>query len=474
MRLFDTKVQYIKYQVLKEVTKMAIEDRLIDVYLEIPKKIIPGPKASFRCCIFKERAVLTERIKLAMGGNLNQKSFVEVIDIACDECPVGGYEVTHACRGCIAHRCSEVCKKDAIYFDENHRAKIDKTKCVECGACEKVCPYSAIMNYKRPCEKACKTQAIYMDELHRAKIDYQKCIDCGSCVYQCPFGAISDSSMILDVVNMLKEKKQRIFALVAPSIAGQFKYASLHQIVTGIKKMGFDDVIEAALGADYAALAESKELSEKNFLMSSCCPAFVTYVQKFYPSLKSSISHNLSPMLIMADYLKRIEPQCKVVFIGPCVAKKKEFKSYDGLYNVDAVLTFEELQAFIDGFDIDLNALEDTPLNNASYYGRIFARTGGLTDAMRQAFLEQKIEFDFKPVVCSGISEVKPQLIKASKGVLQENFIEGMACEGGCIGGPCCLTHGPKELSQVDKYGKEAYEKTLLESTRIITFSQQK
>ncbi|MFW6318663.1 MAG: 4Fe-4S dicluster domain-containing protein [Bacillota bacterium] len=465
MRLFDTKVQHLKYKVLREVAKASLNDTLIHAYRDIPQNIIKGPNPNYRCCIYKERAIISERITLAMGGNQSIDSPIEVINIACDECPVGGYEVTRACRGCIAHRCKTVCPKEAISFDHNHRAVIDKDKCVECGQCEKVCPYSAIVHYKRPCVNACPVEAITMNNDNTATIDYDRCIECGACVHQCPFGAISDKSEILDVVETLKDNalhKKKIYAIVAPSISSQFSYASLNQVITGIKMMGFHDVVEAALGADLAALLESKELSEKGFLTSSCCPSFVTYIEKHIKSMTPHISHNLSPMALVGAHIKKHTPNAYTVFIGPCTSKKSEAKKDTVKGSIDAVLTFEELQALIDAYDINLSTLkaEDT-LNNASYYGRIFARTGGLSDAMRQAFKEQAIDFDFNPIVCSGIKESKTALLKASHNKLQANFIEGMACEGGCIGGPCCLTHGPKDLKQVDRYGKEAYEKTI-------------
>ncbi len=280
MRKFDTKVQLLKYKVLREVARCAFEDRLDEASYTIPKIIVTGPQATMRCCIYKERAIVGERIHLAMGGDKNNPNVIEVLSIACDECPVGGYEVTDACRGCIAHRCEDVCKRGAITFDNNQKAHIDKEKCVECGKCASVCPYSAIANYKRPCEKACKVKAISMSPTKAASINNDKCIACGACVYQCPFGAIMDKSFIVDVVNLIKNSenntKYKLYAVVAPSISSQFSYAKLGQVISGIKQLGFHNVVEAALGADMVAYAEAKELTEKGFLTSSCCPAFVT------------------------------------------------------------------------------------------------------------------------------------------------------------------------------------------------------
>ncbi len=474
IRKFDTKVQYLKYKVLREVAKQAWNDTLYDNLLDIPKMIVPGNEPTMRCCVYKERAILGERIKIAMGGNKNHTNPIEVIEIACDECPVGGYEVTNACRGCLAHRCDDVCKFGAISFDHNHVAHIDKSMCKECGACAKVCPYTAIVSRKRPCENACKVKAISMNENKAAKINDDKCISCGACVYQCPFGAITDRSYILNVIDLIKKSQEgrdyKLYCVVAPSISSQFIYAKLGQVISGIKALGFHTVVEAALGADMVADAESRELVEKGFLTSSCCPAFVDFIEKNFPNLKEHISHNLSPMATIAKYIKDTTPNAKVVFIGPCTAKKAESQKERVKPYVDAVLTFEELQALLDSRDIDITTLGEDVLDNASYFGRIFARSGGLTDAVAQALKEQGLDEEFllKPCSCDGIEACKLALFKKSKGVLDANFIEGMACIGGCIGGAGCLTHGEKNKAEVDKYGKEAYEKTITDAIKIL------
>ena len=426
-----------------------------------------------RCCVYKERAILAERVKLAMGGDKENPNVIEVIKIACDECPMGGYEVTNACRGCLAHRCEDVCRRNAISFDHQHVAHIDKSLCVGCGSCAKVCPYTAIISRKRPCENACKIKAISMSEDKSASINNEKCISCGACVYQCPFGAIMDKSFILNVIDLIKKsennQKYKVYAVVAPSISSQFTYAKLGQVISGIKALGFHTVIEAALGADMVAEAESRELVEKGFLTSSCCPAFVSFIEKNFPAMVPHISHNLSPMATIAKYIKEHEEGAKIVFIGPCTAKKAEVQREAIKPYVDAAMTFEELQALFDSRDIDITTLGEDVLDNASYFGRIFARSGGLSDAVKEALKEQGLEdFDLKPCACDGIEECRIALLKKNKNLLDANFIEGMACIGGCIGGAGCLTHGEKNKAEVDKYGMEAYEKTIADATSVL------
>lgn len=471
MRIFDTDVQKLKYMVLREVARRAFEDRLIDCYPEIPPLIAPGPQPTMRCCVYKERAIATERVGLAMGGRRAETDIIRVIPIACDECPVSTYAVGEDCRGCLAHRCTAACPCGAITIGEDKKARIDPDKCVECGKCASVCPYSAIHNRKRPCEKACKVKAISMGVNKVASIDQDKCTACGACVYQCPFGAVTDRSFILDAVRMLREGQAgayRVYAVVAPSIVSQFRYAKVGQVITALRRLGFHSVVEAALGADMVAWDEARELNEQGFLMSSCCPAFVDYVHRQFPKLAGHLSENLSPMARIAAYIKRTDPLAKVIFIGPCTAKKAEAQKERVMPHVDCVLTFEELQALIDSRDFDVSQLTESELDNASYFGRIFARSGGLTDAVRQAAAEQGLGIQLKPVVCNGIEECRLALLKAGRGALDGNFIEGMACVGGCIGGAGCLTHGAKDAGEVDRYGREAAEKTISDAISVM------
>lgn len=459
MRKFDTKIQYLKYMALKEVAKAAWNDELLDRISDIPKQIA-GPKATMRCCIYKERAILAERVKLAVGGDKANPNIIEVIAPACDECPMGGYDVTNACRGCIAHRCKEACKVGAISFDENQKCHIDKSKCVECGACARACQYSAIVNHRRPCEVSCKIGAISMSETKAAAIDNEKCTACGACVYQCPFGAISDKSFILNIIDLIKRsengKNFPLYAIVAPSIAAQFTYARGGQVISAIRQLGFTHVTEVATGADSTALHEASELVEKGFLTSSCCPAFVSYVKTAFPDMADKISSTPSPMVMTAMRIREQSPDAKIVFIGPCTAKKAEARLDEVRPFIDSVLTFEELQALFDSRDIELTVLNDEELDEASRYGRIFARSGGLTEAVAKALDELGADFEVKSAVCSGFDECKVALLKASKGVLKENFIEGMACAGGCVGGAGCLTHGTGGKALVDRHGDAA------------------
>ena len=470
--MFDTDVQLLKNRVLSQVARHAFEGSLDPIsVMGISKEIIPDDaEPTMRCCIYKERAIVDERVKLAMGGAPEKKAIVQVLPIACDECPLDGMTVTGNCRGCIAHRCINACPKNAIVFGPDRKAHIDKSMCINCGRCKDACPYSAIVKRTRPCMNACKANALSTDpKTSKAVIDEEKCISCGQCVYQCPFGAIVDRSFITKVIEMLKDSenntKYHVYAVVAPAIASQYDTIpgmNTEKAVSGIRELGFHAAIEAAWGGDMVAYMEAQELVEKGFLTSSCCPAFVNFIHRNYPTIVPDISSNPSPMVQMGKVLKQMDPGCKVVFIGPCIAKKDEYLR--NTEHLDAVLTFEELQALFDSRDIDISKLEGTPLDNASYFGRIFARSGGLCEAVAQALAEHGIpedQFKADPIICNGLAECNKALLMKKVGRLKNNFIEGMCCEGGCIGGPACINHNPKDANEVTKYGKTAVEQTI-------------
>jgi len=444
---FETLVEKVKFDVLREIAKATYAGTLDKDQVNIPQIVSPGPKSNYRCCIYMERAIVQERIKITRGEGFEDKNIIQVIPIACDQCPMGGYTVTDSCRGCIGHACLQACPKGAITIDNIHRAHIDKTKCINCGMCAKACPFGAIYNFRRPCQKACFTGAITMDENLAAKIDDKKCISCGACMQRCPFGAIADVSQMVQVIDTINTNKKAanpkpIVAIVAPAIASQFNGVVVNQVAQGIEQLGFDKVVEAALGADIVAWEEGNELTKKQFLTSSCCPAFVDYIYKFHPQLKDKVSHALSPMAQIAKVIKTKYPEAITVFVGPCTAKKMEARKQEVKKYVDYVLTFAELRAMFAAKDIDLDKLPGVELDQATGFGRGFASCGGLSSAVVEV-LKELDEKDFKLLAqsCSGMKECIDAINQHKSGINKANFIEGMACEGGCVNGAGSITH---------------------------------
>lgn len=475
MSKFESNVQYIKYLVNKEIAKRFLAgDDLRDSIDEIAEAIVPGPKPMTRCCIYKERHIVSDRVKIVLEPLKKDENVIKIIRSACDECPVDRFVVTEACRGCLAHKCHEVCPRGAISII-NHRAYINQELCVECGRCHSVCPFGAISDVLRPCLCSCDAKAIVIDEDKKAHINDDKCTHCGACVYNCPFGAIVDKSFVVDVLDLIKQSenntKYKVYAIVAPAISSQFTEAKIEQVINGIEKIGFFHAVEVALGADIVACHEAKEfaetIEERKWMTTSCCPAFVKYIEKNYPDQMSHVSGTVSPMIALARVIKNLEPDAKVVFIGPCTAKKMEINEEDLVGDVDYVITFEELRALFDAMEINLKECEETSLDNASYFGRLFARSGGVTEAVKQANINLGINADIEAVKCDGLAEAVKTLKIASLGRLKANLIEGMACKCGCIGGAASVTHGPKDVTEVDKYGKLSKEENSVQATRI-------
>lgn len=451
----------IKVNVLVETAKHAFAGDLESTWQEIPYHMLPGIKPTFRCCVYHERAIIRQRVKLAMGEHpddldphdvKDSKQMVHVIPSACEGCPITKITVTPNCRGCLAKKCVKACPFNAISTN-NGQAVIDKSKCRECGRCVAACPYNAIVDIERPCISSCVTGAISIDEHELAKINGDKCVNCGHCILGCPFGAISDISMMTKVIDMLKAKERPIYAMVAPSIEGQFGNTPLAQIKNAIRELGFDDVFEVAYGADVVAFHEAEELVNRVIagkkMTSSCCPAFVNLIQKHFPQVADNISTTVSPMVATERLIRKAHPDCSVIFIGPCVAKKNEAHS---LYSeeIQAALTFEELRAMLLAKEIKFTEIEQEA-DDATKFGKGFAVTGGVSKAVKQVLTEWNIDQDINMIKCTGAAECKKIISMMQFGRLPEDFVEGMYCEGGCLGGPAKIEQLTKSRRVFEK-----------------------
>ena len=437
----DATLLRIKHDVLYEVAKAAWEGKLEEEKEEIPYHLIPGPQAQFRCCIYKEREIIRQRVKLAVGqcpSGKDSRNVVQVINAACEECPIASYIVTDNCRKCMGKACQNSCHFGAITMGET-RAHIDPNKCKECGMCANACPYNAIAHLERPCKKVCPVDAITYDEYGICVIDENKCIQCGMCIHSCPFGAIGSKTFIVDVINLIRAGK-KVVAMIAPAVEGQFgPDITMASWRTALKKIGFADMIEVALGGDMTAAAEAEEWAEAykegKKMTTSCCPAFVNMIKQHFPMLLDNMSTTVSPMCGVSRMIKAEDPETVTVFIGPCIAKKSETMDLNIQGNADYAMTLGEIRAMMRAKGVELEPEENT-LQNGSVFGKRFGNGGGVTAAVLQCLKEQGENADINVMKCNGAAECKKALLFMKVGKLPADFVEGMACVGGCVGGP--------------------------------------
>ena len=490
MRGIYTPVIDVRRKVFTEVARMSYQGGSSSDYGEqmrkLPYKIIPGEESTHNMNIWLERAIVSERIRLAMGLSLRPISqqvatdeglehsviadkyyeppLINVIKFACNRCPEKLVQVTDLCQGCLAHPCQEVCPKKAISF-QNNRSVIDQDLCIKCGRCVTVCPYNAIVKTERPCAAACGMGAIHSDELGRAEIDYSKCVSCGQCLVNCPFGAIADKGQIYQLIQGFN-RGDRIYALVAPAFINQFpSLASTGKLKAALKAIGFCDVVEVAIGADLCTVDEAhdflEEVPEKlDFMATSCCPAWSMMAKTAFPGLAKNISMTMTPMVFTARMMKQADPEARMCFIGPCAAKKLEASRRTVRSDVDFVLTFEELAGIIEAKDLDLDNLEVDPaeldLCYASAAGRGFAQSGGVAKAVADKIKEWHPDMEVKIASAQGLADCKKLLMLAKAGKYNGYLLEGMGCPGGCIGGAGTIADPVRTAAVLNKYVKEA------------------
>ena len=451
----------IRKQVFAEVARMAYAGDYTQME-DIPFRIVPGASPLHRESVFLERAIAGERVRLAMGLSLQpvqtrtlltegmdqaaiaeqyyEAPLVNIIPYACHACPTKQYRVTELCQGCLASSCQRVCPKGAIKFI-NGKSRIDQKLCIKCGKCAKSCPYHAITYLERPCQAACGMDAIGVDEYGKAKIDYDLCVSCGQCLVNCPFGAIVDKSQIYQVIRSVLEGN-KVVAIVAPSFAGQFgKHVTAAKFVAAMKVLGFADVVEVAAGADICAIEEARDFLEKvpgeqRFMATSCCPSWRMMARRLFPNESGNISMTYTPMVYTARLVKRESPEAKVVFVGPCAAKKLEAMQEELRRDVDFVLTYEELMGIFEAKEIDFASLPETEdLTQATSAGRGFAQAGGVAAAVEQIIHREHPEMIVHTQRADGLRECRKLLMLAKAGKFDGYLLEGMACPGGCIAG---------------------------------------
>lgn len=487
MRGIDTQVRRVRRQVFKEVAQLAYHsDKLADDVEALPYRIVDHEETDFWENVYRERDVVRDRIRLAMGmslrpenapvhvsqgldaSNIAEKYYepplMQVIPSACNACPENRYEVTNKCMGCVAHPCNEVCPRGAIRMKNGHSV-IDQDKCIKCGKCKAVCPYDAISHQVRPCAAACGVNAIKSDEKGRAYIDSALCVSCGQCMVSCPFGAIADKSQIFQLIRAIQSGR-KIIAQVAPAFVGQFgPGVTPDRLKTALKELGFADVYETAIGADMGAMTEAEHYVEEvttgklPFLLTSCCPSWSVLAKKFFPETIDKISNALTPMVATARKIKEEHPDASVVFIGPCASKKLEASRRTVRSDVDFVITFEELLGMFDAKGICLQdvAPEDT-VEDATGAGRGYGVAGGVASAIEECIREYYPDEEVNIEHAEGLSECRKMLMLAKAGKKNGCLIEGMACPGGCIAGAgtnIAIQQAAKEVNAFKQAAKQ-------------------
>ena len=441
----DKGIVELKHHVLREVCRLAWDDRLTaDETEKIVYDISPGPKPSYRCCVYKEREIVRGRIRLAMGQDPEPgktgKNVVAVIPAACDDCPIQDYFVSDICRFCLGKACLNACRFGAISPGDT-KMKIDSNKCKSCGLCAKSCPYGAIIHQERPCKKVCPVGAISYDEGGVCMIDENKCIHCGHCIHNCPFGAIGSKIYAVDVIRAIREGK-RVIAMCAPATEGQFgAEIGMAAIRAALKKLGFAEMVEVGLGGDMTAACEAAEWiearKEGRKMTTSCCPAFITMLRRHFPKIyEENKSATVSPMVAVSRYLKYMDPDCVTVFIGPCIAKKGETLNEFIADRPDYALTYGEIVAMLDSRGVEIVPVEED-YQEASLFGKRFAASGGVAGAVMEAMEEMGENTEgIRLMTCAGGEECKKAMMLLKAGKLEADFVEGMICPGGCMGGP--------------------------------------
>ncbi len=493
MRGIYTSVNDIRKRVYAEIARLSYDYKEGDLSrLEsIPYDIIPGEVSTYRDSVFLERAIVRERLRLAMGLNARSASeqaavtegaeecvkeekyyeppLINIIKFACHACPDNVVRVTDSCQGCLAHPCKETCPKGAISF-KNGKSYIDQSLCIKCGKCVDVCPYGAILKMKRPCASACGMGAIKSDQYGRADIDYDKCVSCGMCLANCPFGAVADKAQIFQLIQAIRSDVP-VYAAVAPSVSGQFgpKHTP-EKLRPALKALGFEDAIEVAIGADLCTIEEAKDFvrevpSQKPFMATSCCPAWAAMAKKLFPQLTGNISMALTPMVLTARMIKKKHPGCKVAFIGPCAAKKLEAGRRTIRSDVDFVLTFEEVMGMFEARDVDFEKLpEEDTMHGASADGRGFGIGGGVAQAVVNCIAELYPDREVKVAGAQGLDECRKLLTLAKAGKYNGYLLEGMACPGGCVAGAGTIQPIAKSTASLNAHKKASTNRHALQS----------
>ncbi len=360
---------------------------------------------------------------------------------------------------------------DQLLHPENQPLFIKSDSCKNCS------------NKNSPaCEVACLFSAIKRDETGKVVVDQNDCLGCGRCMEICENKGLIERKDLIPILDILNSKSVPVYAMIAPAFNGQFTLdVTAGKLRSAFKCLGFYGMLEVAMFADLLTLKEALEFDrtvheDRDFMLTSCCcPIWVAMIKKIYHELIPHMPPSVSPMVACGRAIKKMHPDAVTVFIGPCIAKKAEAKEPDIKDAVDYVLTFQEVKELFDLAEIDFSQLPEDLRDHSSMAGRLYARTGGVSEAVQRTLnrLNPDRKIKLKATQANGAIECKQLLKEITEGNIKANFMEGMGCVGGCVGGPKAIIPYKEGTEHVNDYANLAAYKSPIDNPHVIELLNQ-
>lgn len=367
-------------------------------------------------------------------------------------------------RGCTLDEEYNPYHMDCLLHPERYAPVVFTEECHQCA-------------YEQACQNSCIFDAFEQNADGTVSINREKCVGCGACIEACKLEKLAENKDVFPVLQRIREADSRVYALIAPAFLGQFgNEVTAGKLRSAFKAMGFSGMVEVAVFADILTLKEALEFDaniteQKDYqLTSCCCPVWIAMIRNVYKELMPHVPGAVSPMIAAGRVVKKLHPKAVTVFIGPCMAKKKEAKEEDIADAIDYVLTFQEVQDMFEAADIHPKELGEDEKEHSSKAGRIYARTGGVSQAVKETVkqLNPDRKIEVRAEQADGVPACRAMIERLKKGETDANFFEGMACNGGCVGGPKVIIDKEEGKQNVNQYGEAAEYKTPLENPYVM------